>query len=250
MCDEQNCGSSNGLGRRNFLKMTGAAGALGLIGAGAMGADASGQALTKEARDAMTPDQVIEAMKAGNVRFLKNTRRNRDLQAQQQMTAAAGQYPKAVLLSCMDSRAAAETILDMGIGDIFNSRVAGNVCDEDILGGMEYGCALVGAKVVLVMGHTKCGAIGGAISGVDAKFGNLTVLLEKIKPAVAATTFTGERKSTNAAFVNAVAKKHVDLTVAEIRKRSPILAGLESSHTIRIVGSMYDLSTGVVEFFS
>lgn len=245
MCDEKNCDSNHGSGRRSFLKMTGAAGALGLFGAGTVSTLAHGQALTKEKRDAMTPDQVLEAMKRGNERFRKGKRETRDLLAQQRATIK-GQYPKAVLLSCMDSRAPAETILDMGIGDIFNSRLAGNVSNEDVLGGMEYGCAVAGSKVVLVMGHTSCGAIKGAID--DVKLGNLTALLAKIKPAMTATSFTGDRSSKNDAFVDAVAKKHVELTVADIRKRSRVLADLESGGKIKIVGSMYNLSTGVVDF--
>jgi carbonic anhydrase len=239
MCAEKNC-------RRSFLKMAGAAGAVGLFGAGTASTAAYGQALTKDKRDAMTPDQVLEAMKRGNERFRKGQRLNtRDLLAQQRATIG-GQYPKAVLLSCMDSRAPGELILDMGIGDIFNSRTAGFVSGEDILGGMEFGCAVAGSKVVLVMGHTSCGAVRGAVA--DVKLGNLTALLAKIKPAVAAADYTGARTADNPAFVDAVAKKHVELTVADIRKRSPVLADLESSGKIKIVGSMYNLSTGAVDF--
>ncbi|MGH8863206.1 MAG: carbonic anhydrase family protein [Burkholderiales bacterium] len=253
MCDKNN--NNHGReGRRDFLRLAGTVGALGLFG-GAISSTAYAQApakerrevLTRERRDAMTPDEVLEAMKRGNERFRKGKRDNRDVLALQRATAKS-QHPKAVLLSCMDSRAPAETILDTSIGDIFNSRLAGNVLNEDVLGGMEFGCAAAGSKVVLVMGHTSCGAVRGAIDGV--KLGNLTGLLAKIQPAITATAFSGERSSKNDAFVDAVAKKHVELTVADIRKRSSVLANLESKGKIKIVGSMYSLETGVVDFFA
>src|SRR5215468_6460068 len=147
----------------------------------------------------------------------------------------------AVLLSCIDSRAPAETIMDLRIGDIFNSRIAGNVENPDILGSMEFACKLAGAKVVLVMGHTACGAIKGAID--NAELGNLTGLLDKIKPAVQATQYSGERSSKNYAFVDAVARTNVLLTVDNIRKNSPVLAELESKGAIKIVGALYNLQT-------
>jgi len=204
-------------------------------------------ALTKAQRDKLTPDAILDLMKQGNKRFYTGQREARNFLAQQR-ASAAGQYPAAVLLSCIDSRAPAETIMDLGIGDIFNSRVAGNVENPDILGSMEFACKIAGAKVVLVMGHTACGAIKGAID--NAKLGNLTGLLEKIRPAVDATTYSGERTSSNYAFVDAVARKNVELTIRDIRKDSPVLAGLESSGAIKIAGAMYNLKTGVVDFFS
>jgi carbonic anhydrase len=137
--------------------------------------------------------------------------------------------------------------MDLGIGDIFNCRIAGNVANEDILGSMEFACKLAGAKVVLVMGHTACGAIKGAID--NAELGNLTGLLAKIKPAVTATDYTGERTAKNYGFVDAVAKKNVELNIADIRKRSSVLAELESAHAILITGAMYNLETGAVDFF-
>ena len=136
--------------------------------------------------------------------------------------------------------------MDLGIGDIFNCRVAGNVVNEDILGSMEFACKLSGAKVVLVMGHTACGAIKGAVD--NAELANLTGLLAKIKPAVASTTYAGERLATNYSFVDAVARKNVELTIAEIRSRSPVLRELEESKALKIAGAMYDLQTGVVDF--
>src|SRR5829696_7744183 len=212
MCDKveqhADCG---GQGRRKFLKATSAAGALGLIGGALFARSARADALTKAQRDKMTPEQVIEVMKEGNERFRRGERKDRDY-LREQKASAKGQYPAAVLLTCIDSRAPAEVIMDLGIGDIFNCRVAGNIRNADILGSMEFACKLAGAKVVLVMGHTACGAIKGAID--NAELGNLTGLLAKIKPAVAATSYTGERTSKNYSFVDAVARKNVEITMA------------------------------------
>jgi carbonic anhydrase len=247
MCNEAHhakCGG--GLDRRAFLKASGAAGALA-IGGGLLPAAARADALTKSERDAMTPDQVIELMKEGNERFRKGLRKNRDY-LRQQAASAKGQYPAAVLLTCIDSRAPAEVIMDLGIGDIFNCRVAGNVENDDILGSMEFACKLSGAKVVLVMGHTACGAVKGAIDG--AELGHLTGLLDKIKPAAQATVYTGERSASNYGFVDAVARRNVEMTVADIRRDSTVLAAMEADGRIKITGAMYDLATGRVTFFS
>lgn len=200
-------------------------------------------ALTQAQRDRMTPDEIIALMKRGNERFRRGERDPRNLLAQQRATAA-GQYPAAVILSCIDSRAPAERILDLGIGDVFNARVAGNIANDDILGSLEFACKLAGAKVILVMGHTACGAIKGAIG--NAELGNLTGLLAKIKPAVNATVYDGARTAANYDFVDLVAKTNVALTTAHIRANSPVLAELESKGSIRIVGSMYVLKTGVL----
>jgi carbonic anhydrase len=220
---------------------------LGLIGGGLFSAPAFAQSLTQAQRDAMSPDQIIELLKRGNERFRAGTPKDRDWLAQQRATAA-GQHPAAVLLSCIDSRAPAEVVLDLGLGDIFNSRIAGNVADVAVLGGMEFACKLAGAKVVLVLGHTACGAVAGAIA--NAQLGNLTALLAKIVPAVGATVFAGERSASNAAFVDAVARTSVALTIATIRKDSPVLAEMERQGTIKIVGAMYDLGSGAVEFLA
>ena len=247
MCNECKAALNfENLGRRNFLKITGAATALGLAGGGLFANPAYADALTKAQRDKMTPNQIIEAMKKGNNRFRMGVRKNRNY-LNEQKASASGQYPAAVLLSCIDSRAPAEVIMDLGIGDIFNCRVAGNVGNQDILGSMEFACKLSGAKVVLVMGHTACGAVKGAID--NAELGNLTGLLAKIKPAVQATNYNGERSAKNYGFVDAVARKNVELTVAAIRKDSPVLAELETKGSIKITGAMYNLGTGVVEFF-
>jgi carbonic anhydrase len=227
--------------------MTGAAAAVGIGGSSLFLSDrAHADALTKELRDKLTPDQIIQAMKNGNKRFRKGERKERNY-LREQRASASGQYPAAVLLSCIDSRAPAEVIMDLGIGDIFNCRVAGNVENADILGSMEFACKLAGAKVVLVMGHTACGAIKGAID--NAELGNLTGLLAKIKPAVQATTYAGERSAKNYAFVDAVARKNVEMTVAGIRKDSPVLAELEAKGTVKITGAMYNLETSALEFF-
>ena len=231
--------------RRSFLQFAGIATATTLIGATPAGNFAYAAALSKAQRDKMTPDQIIAAMKKGNERFRQGKESPHDYLAQQKATAS-GQYPAAVILSCIDSRAPAETIMDLGIGDCFNARVAGNIANEDILGSMEFACKVAGAKVVLVMGHTACGAIKGAID--NAQLGNLTGLLAKIRPAVEATQYQGERSGKNYGFVDAVARKNVELTMADIHRRSPVLDELEKSGAIRIVGAMYDLKTGGVDF--
>lgn len=202
-------------------------------------------ALTKEQRDRLTPDQVIELMKRGNERFRSGKMQVHDYLAQKRATSS-GQYPAAVILSCIDSRAPAEIILDAGIGDTFNARVAGNIANDDIIGSLEFACAAAGAKVVLVMGHTACGAVKGAIDNVE--LGHLTALLNEIKPAIPATTFAGERTSGNAAFVDAVATTNARRTADALRARSTVLSGLEKEGKIKIAASMYQLVGGRVEF--
>ncbi|HLX83434.1 MAG TPA: carbonic anhydrase family protein [Terriglobales bacterium] len=231
--------------RRAFCKTAGIAAAFGAAGA-SVGSVPTHADLTKEQRDKMTPDEVIQQMKAGNERFRSGKPQHRDLMREARATSK-GQYPAAIVFGCVDSRAPAELILDYGIGDIFSGRVAGNIADEDIMGSMEFACKVTGSKVVLVMGHTACGAIKGAID--DVKLGNLTALLAKIRPAVEATQYSGERTAKNYAFVDAVARKNVELTIAKIREQSPVLRELESSGSIKIAGSMYNLETGVVDFF-
>jgi carbonic anhydrase len=233
--------------RRGFLKAGTVATALGLSGAILLSGSARAAALTKAQRDKMTPDEIIAVMKKGNDRFRRGERKNRDY-LREQRASASGQYPAAVLLSCIDSRAPAEVIMDLGIGDIFNCRVAGNVANEDILGSMEFACKLAGAKVVLVMGHTACGAIKGAID--NAQLGNLTGLLSKVQPAVQATSYSGERSASNYSFVDAVARKNVELTLANIRRDSPVLAELAANGSIKMIGAMYNIATGAVEFLA
>jgi len=232
--------------RRRFFKTTGIAAATTALGIAPGWNLAYAAALSKGQRDKLTPDDIIKHMKMGNERFRKGKESPHDYLAQQK-ASAKGQYPAAVILSCIDSRAPAETIMDLGIGDTFNARVAGNVANDDILGSMEFACKVAGAKVVLVMGHTACGAIKGAIDNVQ--LGNLTGLLAKIQPAVEATQYQGERSAKNYGFVDAVARKNVELTIAEIHRRSAVLAELEKSGAIKIVGAMYNLETGAVDFF-
>src|SRR6266550_5684038 len=178
----------NQFDRRTFCKAASTATAVGLLEA-SLGSVLAHADLTKEQRDKMTADEIIQEMKAGNERFRSGKPQHRDLMSEAKATAK-GQYPAAIVFSCIDSRAPAELILDFGIGDIFSGRVAGNVADEDVLGSMEFACKVAGSKVVLVMGHTACGAIKGAIDG--AELGSLTGLLAKIKPAVDATSYQGE----------------------------------------------------------
>jgi carbonic anhydrase len=232
--------------RRAFCKAVGAATAVGVVVA-SLGSTLAHADLTKEQRDKMTADEIIQQMKAGNERFRSGKPQHRDLMREAKATAK-GQYPAAIVFSCVDSRAPTELILDFGIGDIFSGRVAGNVADEDVLGSMEFACKVAGSRVVLVMGHTACGAIKGAID--EVQLGNLTALLGKIRPAVEATQYAGERSAKNYAFVDAVARKNVLLTIANIRKKSFVLRDLESSGSIKIAGAMYNLETGIVEFFA
>jgi carbonic anhydrase len=200
----------------------------------------------KQRQAAATPAQVLDWLKRGNERFASGNTARRDMLHDQRVTAA-GQYPRAVILSCIDSRAPAEFIFDTGLGDLFNARIAGNIADADLVGSMEFACKVSGAKLVVVMGHTSCGAIKGACDRVQ--LGNLTGLLDKIQPAVEAVhDEAGERNSKNTAFVEAVAEANVRLTVGGIRELSPILKGMESEGQIHIVGCIYNLETGRVHF--
>jgi carbonic anhydrase len=232
--------------RRNFLGTALRVSAITPLGVLSMqlSTNRSGS-LTKEQRDSMTPSQVIDELKKGNERFRTRKMAPRDYLAEKR-SSAAGQYPAAVILGCVDSRVPAEIVFDAGIGDIFTGRVAGNVVNDDMLGSMEFACAVSGAKLVLVLGHTACGAVKGAID--DVEMGNLTGLLARIKPAISATKFEGEKSSKNAAYVDVVARTNVVLGIENIRRRSPILEALEKKGSIKITGAMYDLATGVVEF--
>ena len=240
-------GKSQYLNRRTFLKLTSGAAMTGVFGLNLPTSLVYAEALGKDKRDKMTPDEILAAFKRGNANFSKGLRTSRNY-INEQKASAKGQYPSAVILSCIDSRAPAEVIMDLGIGDIFNARVAGNISNDDILGSMEFSCKLEGAKLVLVMGHTSCGAIKGAID--NAELGNLTGLLAKIKPAIKATPLKGELSSKNSAYVDAVALKNVELTLADIRKKSPVLAELESKGAIKIVGAMYNLETAKLTFLA
>ena len=202
----------------------------------------------KESQSTMTPSMAMEILKDGNKRFVSNLKFNRNL-LQQVNETCDGQWPFAIVLSCIDSRTSAELIFDQGLGDIFSIRVAGNILNEDILGSLEFATKLVGTKVVVVLGHTKCGAIIGACNHVE--MGNLTTLLNKIQPAIYSEKKTSEnRTGSNAAFVKNVTELNVVLTIDRIRRESPIIAELEQQGTIKIIGGIYDVENGRVAFFN
>lgn len=203
--------------------------------------------LSAEEQKRLSPDEVLQSLKDGNKRFASGNLTLRD-HSKQIRDAINGQYPKAIILSCIDSRVPVEDVFDKGIGDLFVARVAGNVVNEDILGSMEFSCKVSGAKLVLVIGHEYCGAIKGAIDNVQ--LGNLTALLKKITPAVACCShYTGEKTSKNPEFVDMVIRENVKITVGNIRKQSLILKEMEEKKEIRIVGAYYDMDNGVVTFF-
>lgn len=203
--------------------------------------------LTKEMQAAITPAMALDLLFEGNKRFVNNLKINRNL-LQQANETSDGQHPFAVILSCIDSRTSAELIFDQGLGDIFSVRIAGNIINEDILGSMEFGCAVAGAKIIVVLGHTKCGAIKGACDHVE--MGNLTALLSKIRPAVdAETATTANRNSGNPVFVENVAAINVKRTVSAIIERSTILRSMIENDEIGIIGGTHDITTGVVTFF-
>lgn len=203
---------------------------------------------TKETQAALTPEGAVQLLKEGNERFVAKKMTDRDLLQQVQQTSM-GQYPFATILSCIDSRVSAELVFDQGIGDIFSARVAGNIVNADLLGSMEFACKLAGTKIVVVLGHTACGAVKGACD--DARLGNLTLLLSRIRAAVDAVpepADASERTSKNAGFVNSVAEKNVMLTIENIRNQSPVLKQMEESGEIAILGAMYDISDGKVHW--
>ena len=203
--------------------------------------------LTKAEQDALTPDTVIQRLKEGNRRYMNNDLTQRDHSALVR-NASSGQYPKAVILSCVDSRVPVEDVFDKGIGDMFVGRIAGNFVNVDLLGSMEFGCKVSGAKLIVVMGHESCGAIKAAIDNV--KLGNITAMLTKIQPAVAKSQdFKGEKSSKNDEFVDYVGKNNVIVTIENIRKYSPILREMADKGEIKIVGAYYNLKTGEVIFF-
>lgn len=203
--------------------------------------------LNKEMQDAITPTMAIEILKEGNKRFVNNLKVNRNL-LQQANETSDGQHPFAVILSCIDSRTSAELIFDQGLGDVFSVRIAGNIINEDILGSMEFACKVAGSKIIVVLGHTKCGAIKGACDHVE--MGNLTALLSKIQPAVYdEKTETENRSSSNGEFVEKVAAINVKRTVHAIMERSPILKEMIEKGEIGIVGGTHDITTGLVTFY-
>jgi carbonic anhydrase len=246
------CGALNKMFRHSFLT-SGLAAVLFLAAAcqstthhSAADAAMSSQVRTKESQSAMSPDAALAELRAGNARFVAGQSRARDFAAEVRATASH-QYPFAVILSCLDSRQPIEIVFDQGIGDVFSARVAGNVINDDILGSMEFACNVSGARLIAVIGHSNCGAIKGAID--EVQLGNLTGLLAKIKPAIAKAGGGGEANSKNKEFVQKVAEGNVHLAMQQIRDRSPVLREMIAAGKIGLVGGMYDLSTGRVEFF-
>ncbi|MBO9729787.1 MAG: carbonic anhydrase [Chitinophaga sp.] len=203
---------------------------------------------SRESQSSLTPAMALQYLKEGNLRFVNNLRANRDLLSQVNATRD-GQYPFATVLSCMDSRTSVELVFDQGLGDIFSIRIAGNVLNQDILGSMEFGTQLAGSKIIVVLGHTQCGAIKGACDGVQ--LGNLTPLLEKIKPAIDSETSTPaeNRNGKNAAFVKNVTENNVRQVIKQLKSESPIITKLADSGAIMLVGGIYHLETGAVTFF-
>jgi carbonic anhydrase len=216
--------------------------------AGSTGPEATASPVrTKASQAAMTPQEALEELREGNARFVAGQSRVRNLPDEVKATAP-GQYPFAVILSCLDSRQSSELVFDQGIGDVFSARVAGNVLDDDILGSMEFACKASGAKLIAVIGHSNCGAIKGAVD--DVQLGNLTGLLARIKPAIDSVPDNGgPRTSKNAAFVNEVSEANVRLVMQQIPERSPVLREMLAKGEIELVGGMYDLSTGKVQFY-
>tara|TARA_R110000868_G_scaffold124959_4_gene330146 strand:+ start:80314 stop:80940 length:627 start_codon:yes stop_codon:yes gene_type:complete len=207
------------------------------------------KAHTRETQATMTPEKALQFLKEGNERFQNNLKANRNLLEQVNDTSE-GQFPFATILSCIDSRVSAELVFDQGLGDVFSIRIAGNFINEDILGSMEFASKLAGTKLIIVLGHTSCGAIKGACD--HARMGNLTALINKIEPAVAAVkepTDESLRNSKNLDFVDSVSAKNVLLSIENIRERSRILADMEKDQEIMILGAMYDISTGKVDFY-
>jgi carbonic anhydrase len=202
---------------------------------------------SKETQSSLTPDLALQILKEGNERFVKNLKANRNL-LQQVNETSVGQFPFATILSCIDSRTSAELIFDQGLGDIFSIRIAGNILNEDILGSMEFATKVVGTKVIVVLGHTKCGAIVGACNHVE--MGNLTTLLKKIQPAIdhEKKTLTN-RNGSNNAFVENVTEINIHLTIDRIRKESEIVAQLEKEQKIKIIGGLYNVENGQVSFY-
>lgn len=198
---------------------------------------------TRETQTALTPAAALTLLSEGNARFQAGSMASRDL-AQQVGVTAQGQFPFAVILSCIDSRVSAELIFDQGLGDVFSARIAGNVLNDDILGSMEFACQLAGSKLIVVVGHSACGAVRGACDG--AELGHLTGLLQKIEPAIAAVTASGQERGDD--FVLRVAERNVEHVAREIRERSSVLEALIAKGDVGIVGAMYSVQTGKVEF--
>ena len=205
--------------------------------------------MTKEAQTQVSADQALQILKDGNARFVSGSTFNYDTPMQIKTTGTEGQFPFVHIVSCIDSRSAPAQVFDLGVGDAFSSRVAGNIVNEDILGSLEYGAKVSGAKLIVILGHTSCGAVKGACDNVA--MGNLTGLLQKIRPAVDATPHRHgpDRSSNNAPFVNAVAEQNVHLTVQGLLDKSPVLRDMVAKNEVKVVGAMLDIKTGQVQFY-
>ena len=202
---------------------------------------------TNKSQDEITPQQALDFLKEGNLRFLNNLKADRNLLIQVNQTSE-GQFPFATILSCIDSRTSAELIFDQGLGDIFSIRIAGNILNEDILGSMEYACGVVKSKIIVVLGHTKCGAVISACNNLE--MGHLTTLLRKIKRTIDdEKTILKNRNGTNVNFVNKVCIDNVKQTIKQIREQSSIIRELENKGEILIIGGLYRVENGEVGFF-
>jgi carbonic anhydrase len=234
------CDDGCNISRRSILTIGAAAGVAGLAGVG-IPTEARAQNWWPHRRDELTPDEIIQEIMDGNKRFTGNKMHERDWLKELKNTAPK-QYPAAMFLTCIDSRTPIEVLCDLGIGDGFVARVAGNGINDDIIGSMEFSTELMGAKVIMVMGHTDCGAIKGAIDNVN--LGTLTLLLARFRNTIAETRYEGDRSSKNPEFVNLVAANHVKATIALIRQSSPLIAAREQRGGIKITGTMYNLGNG------
>lgn len=244
MCTE--CEKAPAIDRRGFMTLAAA-----LAGGGMLGAAGSASAdeclpFLADAQAAMTPDLAIQALMDGNARFTSGESLNCDLLGEMQATAAK-QFPFACVLACIDSRSSPELVFDQQIGDIFVARVAGNVPTTEVLGSFEYATKVAGAKAIVVLGHNHCGAVKGAVDRADVG-SNLTALLDEIEPAVVATPLTGERSSENHEFVEAVAERNVHLAVEAFTTKSSVIKELVETGSVRVIGALYDIETGMVHF--
>lgn len=206
-----------------------------------------GDVMTQKQQSSLAPNDVIKDLAEGNSRFMDNNNTARD-RSKQVSNSFIGQFPEAIILSCIDSRVPVEDVFDRGIGDLFVARVAGNFVNEDMLGSMEFACKVSGSKLILVLGHNNCGAIRAAVD--DVKLGNITPMLKKIKPAVAMVKYDGDKSSANAEFVAMACESNIHNTIANIRKNSPILKEMEDNGEIKIVGAVYNLETGKVDWLN
>lgn len=233
------------LDRRTFVGSMMAAATASTVAATSAKADGHCEAMTAEMQQAMTPDEAIGRLQEGNARFVAGEMENCDLREQVKATAG-GQAPFAAIVGCIDSRVPPELVFDQQIGDIFSARVAGNFVNTDIIGSLEFATAAAGSKAIVILAHSACGAVKGAVD--EVKLGNLTAMLENIEPAIQATPLTGEKSSSNTEYVEAVSTKNAELTVELLLERSPVIKGLVDEGKVKVVAAKHDVSTGKVTF--